>query len=141
MFTSSINSSFKTSAWDDLEPVFKCLEFFVSFPSVVSLASRVVNRAKKRCTGTERHGTGKCTGWHGGLALDKIRVFSAECPQNMRFLGQNRAADVARARESTARGLGTEQGTGTVDHPVGSGSFELEVTQVLEILRFVQIKD
>ena len=45
--------------------------------------------------------------------------------ENYSFSQKNRAktvpktaADAARAPKSTARGLGTEQGTGTVDHPV-----------------------
>ena len=50
---------------------YKMLLTIVNAGSVVGLSVvngaqvRVVNRAKKRCTGTERHGTGKCTGGTG----------------------------------------------------------------------------
>ena len=43
--------------------------------------TRVVNRAKKRGTGTERHGTGKCTGGHWALfkhgwSMKKLYILS-----------------------------------------------------------------
>ena len=64
--------------------------------------------------------------------IEKIIWKSHVCYRKLLIFTKNRAktvpktaADAARAPKSTARGLGTEQGTGTVDHP-GTHDFLVE---------------